>query len=91
MEVLEAMKPWKEEVDKVGNKVFGQSLIKLDNSNCQTRECIIGNIITDSYVNSFVPMASDDEWTYASIAIMQASGIRSPLEKGGLFCSSIFV
>ena len=85
MDVLEAMKPWKKEVDKVGNKVFGQSLIKLDNADCHTGECIIGNIITDSYVNSFIPKADPDEWTYASIAIMQASGIRSPLENGGIF------
>lgn len=80
--IVEELKPWKEAVDAVAMTVHGYSTVLLEQPSCIKGECNIGNLVTDSYVHHFIDKAAEDEWTYASIAIQQAGGIRTSLSKG---------
>lgn len=46
-EILEKLKPWKEELNEVQNKHVGSVNFELD-SFCYTKECGMGNLVTDS-------------------------------------------
>lgn len=52
-DIVEAMKPWKEIIDKEGNVVIGSTKVLLDASNgaCSKGECNIGNFITSAFVD----------------------------------------
>lgn len=49
--ILEALKPWKKEVDEQASKKIGKTRVLLD-SNCRYRECNLGNLITDAMVDA---------------------------------------
>lgn len=66
----------------MGNKVHGESKVLLEKPPCVRGECSMGNFVTDSYVNHFIEKAKEGEWTYASIALQNAGGIRTSLSKG---------
>jgi hypothetical protein len=44
------MQPWKDEIDAVGTKVIGQTLVKLDQTTCRYSECLLGNFVADAMV-----------------------------------------
>jgi 5'-nucleotidase len=50
-EIIEELKPWKEEVDKYQTKKVGRITFSLDQS-CLDRECGMGNLLTDAMVHS---------------------------------------
>lgn len=52
-DIVQAMKPWKETIDAIGNEVIGSTKVFLDSSNgaCSKGECNIGNFITDAFVD----------------------------------------
>uniref|UniRef100_A0A336KUY8 apyrase n=1 Tax=Culicoides sonorensis TaxID=179676 RepID=A0A336KUY8_CULSO len=83
-EIMEELKPYKEQVDAIGNKVHGESRVLLEKPPCVRGECSLGNFVTDSYVDHFIPLAGDGEWTYSSIAVQNAGGVRTSLSKGNL-------
>lgn len=82
---MKELAPWKIEVDKYGNVIHGETRVQLDTFNCNQRECLLGNLIADSMVHSFIDKAGHDEWTYASIGLQHRGGIRSSLAVGGMF------
>nr|CAH7737873.1 unnamed protein product [Callosobruchus chinensis] len=45
-----ALLPWKTLVDAQGQKVIGSTLVTLDQTSCQRKECTLGNFITDAMV-----------------------------------------
>lgn len=49
-EILEALKPWKIEVDAEASRKIGKTKVLLD-SNC-SNECNMGNLISDAMVNA---------------------------------------
>lgn len=79
-EMLRALEPWKKQVDALGGKVIGSTRVKMPKS-CRVGECNMGNMITDAMIESFVDQAEDESyWTYASIAVTNGGGIRSPID-----------
>ncbi|EDV46098.2 uncharacterized protein Dere_GG18390 [Drosophila erecta] len=85
-EVLEAMQPWKEEIDEMGKVVVGTSKVDLTKDDCAAGECNLGNFFCDAMVHSFVGMASYEEenWTNVSAGLMNIGGLRVPLYRGDL-------
>ncbi|XP_012530610.1 apyrase isoform X2 [Monomorium pharaonis] len=82
--VLEALKPWKKEVDEIAFKQIGSTRVLLD-SNCRYKECNLGNFITDAMVDAVVDDAENKtHWTYAAVACLNSGGIRTSLEKSDL-------
>ncbi|XP_055627312.1 apyrase-like [Toxorhynchites rutilus septentrionalis] len=83
-EVDDALAPWKTAVDELGNRVIGITLTDLPHTGCNYRECALGNMIADSYVDSCTYFAEPGHWTYAAIGLTNTGGIRMSLFKGGL-------
>jgi len=48
---LEALKPWKKEVDATALKKIGSTRVLLQH-NCRYKECNMGNLITDAMVDA---------------------------------------
>lgn len=79
---MEQLQPWKETVDELSYKIHGETKIRLMKSPCMERECPIGDLIADSFAHEFIRLAEDDAWTYASIAFINADGVRSDIHVG---------
>lgn len=54
--ITELLQPWKEVVDVQSTVVIGESLVTLGSS-CYSRECLLGNFVTDAMV--YAVRASD--------------------------------
>ncbi|CAL1683018.1 unnamed protein product [Lasius platythorax] len=79
-EILEALKPWKIEVEAEASRKIGKTKVLLD-SNC-SKECNMGNLISDAMVNAFVDKAENEtHWTYAAVACLNSGGIRTSIEE----------
>uniref|UniRef100_A0A182PCT2 Apyrase n=1 Tax=Anopheles epiroticus TaxID=199890 RepID=A0A182PCT2_9DIPT len=81
-EVMEALAPWKVAIDEVGERTIGSTAVDLLKPPCNFGECVLGNLIADSMVEAFVPMAEEGHWTYASIAAIAVGRIRQSLVPG---------
>ncbi|EDS27505.1 5' nucleotidase [Culex quinquefasciatus] len=68
-EIHEALIPWKQSVDELGNRIVGATLTDLPQSGCNFRECALGNLISDAYVDSCTYLAEPGHWTYAAIGL----------------------
>ncbi|KAL6438701.1 hypothetical protein ACFW04_004599 [Cataglyphis niger] len=80
-EILEALKPWKKEIDAEASRKIGSTKVLLSHS-CYTKECNMGNLITDAMVDAFVDKAEyKTHWTYAAVACMNPGGIRTSIEE----------
>ncbi|XP_050297188.1 apyrase [Anthonomus grandis grandis] len=85
-EVNEALAPWKEIVEAEGSVVMGTSLVKLSRTGCYYKECNLGNFVTDAFVFYYTQnrQQSNNSWTRAPIAIINAGGLRTDIEIGNI-------
>ncbi|XP_035910210.1 apyrase-like [Anopheles stephensi] len=83
-EIMEAILPWKVAIDEVGERTIGSTAVDLLKPPCNFGECVLGNLIADSMVEAFVPMAAEGHWTYASIAAIAVGRIRQSLVPGDI-------
>ncbi|KAI5718295.1 hypothetical protein M8J77_019154 [Diaphorina citri] len=88
--IVKALEPWKEDVNKVGKQVKGDSAVLLDASHgaCFTGECNVGAMLTQAMINEEIPNASRIDgaksWTYASVAFLNSGGIRTSIPEGNI-------
>jgi len=82
--INELLQPYKDAVAVKGDQVIGYTETYLDFSNCYTLECNIGNFLADAMVASYIDKAEPGTWTYASIGILNAGGIRSSVPQGNI-------
>lgn len=85
--IVDELKPWKEKVDEVGQRVIGEIKNVLYQRDCAVAECNIGNFVTDASIDYYVSHPnyqneSSNAWTYATIALTNAGGIRTSLPPG---------
>ncbi|XP_060524942.1 apyrase-like isoform X2 [Cylas formicarius] len=80
-EITKALDPWKQQISAYGNEIVGSSMVEL-RVGCYDKECLLGNLIADSMVFAYLDHAENNSWTYASIAIINAAGMRAGLEIG---------
>ena len=76
---MRELNPWREKYENKSQEPIAETSITLDNSNCTYAECIMGNVVADSFLNSYRSMNND---TRTSIALVQSGGIRVTLPKG---------
>lgn len=91
--ILEELKPWREEVDKVGQVEVGSIKSLLYQRECSTTECNIGNFVTDSYIDYIAnhpDYQEEGSWSYATIGITNAGGIRTSLSPGKVAFEDLF-
>lgn len=93
-QIIEELKPWKEKVDAVGQRVIGSVKSILYQADCSRLECNIGNFVTDSFVNYFMNhpeyKPEDGAWSYVTIGITNAGGIRTSLPAGEVNFDDLF-
>ncbi|KAF4532379.1 hypothetical protein B566_EDAN004460 [Ephemera danica] len=84
--VLIAMKPWGERVAELAQAELGRTRVYLNGSQeaCRMRECNMGNLIADAYVqyNAWLHSAFLHEgWTNAALAAINGGGIRNSIDE----------
>ncbi|KAK2727391.1 snake venom 5'-nucleotidase-like isoform X2 [Artemia franciscana] len=82
-EIKKELEPYSEKVQAIGGKVVGTTRVFLDGrrQNCRSRECSLGNLATDAFVNQFTKRKSPDAWSYVSIALLNGGGIRASIDE----------
>ncbi|XP_075237554.1 apyrase-like [Lycorma delicatula] len=80
------LKPWKKQIDLKGNEIVGQSKVELSTADgvCYRQECNMGNFVTDAMVHSYIDAKHDRGWTQAAVAVINAGGIRTSINKGNV-------
>lgn len=66
------MVPWKAEVEALGNKVVGSTLVELDRQihDCYNSECSLGNFVTDTMVD-YVSLGHNNYTTITDYIVLQ--------------------
>ncbi|KAI8122651.1 Apyrase [Lucilia cuprina] len=84
--VTEALKPWRQEIESVGNRVIGRSAVYLQQKECSTGECNLGNFVTDAMLHAFLEEQNYDgpNWSNITIAFTAQSHFRVPLQPGNI-------
>ncbi|XP_036319649.1 apyrase-like [Rhagoletis pomonella] len=85
-DVVDAMRPWKEIIDKKGSVIVGETKVDLEMSSCSDSECNLGNYFCDAMIHAFAALTpfSDMPWTNVSIGLINTGALRVPLSKGTL-------
>ncbi|XP_059222623.1 apyrase-like isoform X4 [Stomoxys calcitrans] len=84
--VLEALKPWHQELSLYGNRVLGTSRVYLQQKECAAGECNLGNFYTDAMVHAFIDKSIPEtsQWTNVAIALTTQGNFRVPLPAGNI-------
>lgn len=92
--IVAEMVPWKAHVDAVALRDIGIIKTQLYQRDCAFGECNIGSFVTDAFVDYFIShpdyQGDDDSWTYGTIALTNAGGIRTTLAPGMINYDDLF-
>ena len=91
--IVEALKPWKEQVDLVGDRKLGIVKTQLNRADCAFGECSFGNFVTDAFVDYFVnhpDYQEEGSWAYSTIGMTNAGGIRTTISPGEVTYDDLF-
>lgn len=80
-EIEDELKPWRNEVDRLGRRVVGHTLVSLANTDCWMRECALGSFAADAFVHE-TQLVHPELLVFASI--IQSSGMRSSFPQGDI-------
>jgi len=93
-EIVAAMAPWKEKVDEVALRDVGVVKTTLYQRDCAFGECNIGSFVCDAFASYFIdhPDYKEDDgaWTYGTISLTNAGGIRTTLPAGSINYDDLF-
>lgn len=92
-DILKEMEPWKAVVDAVAQREVGTVKTTLYQRDCAFGECNIGSFVTDAFVHYFVDhpdYQEDDSWSYGTISLTNAGGIRTTLAAGTITYDDLF-
>lgn len=80
------MKPWREKYQRITNEKLIEIDFDLDANDCYSKECIMGDFLTDVFLNYYKNQSLAKKSTLKpSIAIVQGPYMRSTLTKGRKF------
>lgn len=93
-QIVAEMAPWKAHVDAVALRDIGVIKTQLYQRDCAFGECNIGSFVTDAFVDYFIShpdyQGDADSWTYGTIALTNAGGIRTTLSPGMINYDDLF-
>nr|XP_018917529.1 PREDICTED: apyrase-like [Bemisia tabaci] len=80
------LQPWRSDVDLVGSRVVGNTLVDLDATNwvCHLEACTIGKMLTDAMVYEYTKQREGRSWTRAGAAVLHSGGIRTSIPNGNI-------
>ncbi|KAJ8023884.1 5'-nucleotidase [Holothuria leucospilota] len=83
-DVLSEVFKFSEPIRQFESTVFGESYVRLvgDRMTCRTRECNLGNLVTDAMLESFIKYEGGESWSEVSISLMIGGGIRTTVDQG---------
>lgn len=67
--IIEELKPWKEPIDRLGNKFIANVKYDLSSRGCYSNECKMGNLITDAFAYAVRYRLSNDEFLFTFILL----------------------
>uniref|UniRef100_U5EQR9 Apyrase n=1 Tax=Corethrella appendiculata TaxID=1370023 RepID=U5EQR9_9DIPT len=76
--ISKAMKPWRQEVKRLGSTQIGKTEISLNREHCRKQECTLGSLVADAFQNEY------QTETLTPLAIIQAGYFRNPIEAGDI-------
>uniref|UniRef100_A0A1Q3FF10 Apyrase n=2 Tax=Culex tarsalis TaxID=7177 RepID=A0A1Q3FF10_CULTA len=74
--ILNELKPWREQVKKLGSTIIGSTDIHLDRESCRKQECTLGILMADAFVDAFTNAS------FKPLAMIQAGNFRNPIPVG---------
>ncbi|PIK37567.1 hypothetical protein BSL78_25594 [Apostichopus japonicus] len=83
-DILQKVEKWARPVTETFAISIGKTYVTLDGerSSCRSRECNLGNLITDAMLSEQITYLGNRGWTDVSIAMMNSGGIRSSIGHG---------
>ncbi|XP_012277874.1 protein 5NUC-like isoform X1 [Orussus abietinus] len=83
-DILEELEKWRKAIDEVSHQVVGTTRVLLDGDSktCRRKECNLGNLLTDAFIDyNSRQFAGDEGWTDAAIAVQHSGGIRTSITR----------
>nr|CAQ53650.1 CG11126-PA [Drosophila melanogaster] len=87
------MVPWQLEMKPIAERTVGQSRVNLQQSQCSSGECNLGNFFTDAMLHAFVKDASsssEESWSNVTIALTSTGTFRVPIPAGNITYKQLF-
>ncbi|XP_058055894.1 apyrase-like [Anopheles bellator] len=76
---VQALKPWRDEVTRLGNEKIGKTEVLLDHASCRWCECTLGSLVADSFVANYTNTERP-----LVIGVVLAGTFRNPISKGDI-------
>ncbi|KAF2761296.1 Metallo-dependent phosphatase [Pseudovirgaria hyperparasitica] len=73
------VKQWRGPFEKFAAEVVGQSSVTLEQANCKTAECTLGDVMCDAMLAYRRNESSDSS---VNFALINAGGVRAPIDQG---------
>ncbi|KAM7350082.1 apyrase isoform 1-T1 [Cochliomyia hominivorax] len=85
-QVLQALPKWKDVIEKGASEIIGNTKVNLEHTECEFKECNIGNFYTDAILHKLLTLSpyNNTNWTNISIAVVAAAEIPLTLPKGDI-------
>ena len=71
---------WRGPFEEFASEVIGETKVELDQTTCQEKECLLGNVMADAMFEYRLKDAPKDE--QPDFALINAGGIRATIDKG---------
>lgn len=83
-EILSEVARFSEPISQFESTVFGESYVRLvgDRMTCRTKECNLGDLVTDAMLESFIKYEGEESWSDVSISLIVGGGIRTTVDQG---------
>lgn len=83
-EILAEVRKYAAPIEESIGETIGRSYVLLDGrrSSCRTRECNLGNVVTDAMLEDQVTYKGEERWSDVSIAMTNAGAIRAAIPSG---------
>uniref|UniRef100_A0A1I8NCS4 apyrase n=1 Tax=Musca domestica TaxID=7370 RepID=A0A1I8NCS4_MUSDO len=90
--VQEALEPWRKELQGYSDRVVGTSRVYLQQKECASGECNLGNFYTDAMLHAFLgeQQYESTNWSNITIALTTQGNFRVPLPPGNLTYNHLF-
>ncbi|XP_046802610.1 apyrase isoform X1 [Lucilia cuprina] len=91
-EIKEFMPTWKNIIETAGSAKIGETIVNLEHTECEYKECNIGNFYTDAMLNKLMSLSpyNSSHWTNVSIALAAAGELYLTLPRGAITYGQVY-
>ncbi|XP_065365254.1 apyrase isoform X1 [Calliphora vicina] len=90
--IIEFIPTWKSIIETAGSVKIGETKVNLEHTDCEYKECNIGNFYTDAMLDKLLSLSpyNNDNWTNVSIALVAAGELQLTLHQGVVTYGQIY-